>query len=166
MSITFRCEHCGKDVQAPDAAAGKRGKCPFCGQSNYIPAPVAEEDLLPLAPVDEEEERKRAQEIRRLRDQDRELIAETGGQPDVPLEHRKDMTPEDLYHLVVNYCLDLANSNLERARTHVAKLRQFRLMAQQAVNDFLAGKASEQALSRIPPRVLQGFLARLRDELK
>ena len=61
MTIAFRCSHCHKDVQAPDAAAGKRGKCPFCGQSNYVPAPVAPADELDLAPVDEAADRRRRQ---------------------------------------------------------------------------------------------------------
>ena len=44
MPITFRCEGCQKDVTAPDAAAGKRGRCPFCGHLNAIPHLVDEDD--------------------------------------------------------------------------------------------------------------------------
>ncbi len=36
-SIRFPCEHCGKMVEAPHSAAGKRGKCPFCRESCDIP---------------------------------------------------------------------------------------------------------------------------------
>jgi len=165
MTITFQCEHCRKEVKAPDAAAGKRGTCPYCGQSNYIPAPVSEDDVLPLAPVDEAEERRRAEQIRALLAQEKQIIAESGGEPSVPLEHREDLTPEDLYHLVVNYCLDMAGSKLDRAETHVAKLRQFPGLAQQAVADFISKKASEPALDSIPARVLKGFLTKLREKL-
>lgn len=35
--IRFRCEHCGKTVQAPHGAGGKRGTCPHCRQSCAIP---------------------------------------------------------------------------------------------------------------------------------
>ena len=35
MSITITCR-CGKQLRAPDRAAGKRGKCPVCGNSLQI----------------------------------------------------------------------------------------------------------------------------------
>lgn len=38
MSIRTTCQSCGKAVKAPDSAAGKRGKCPFCGHSVRIPS--------------------------------------------------------------------------------------------------------------------------------
>ena len=73
MSITFQCEHCHKEVKAPDTAAGKRGKCPHCQQSCYIPAPVSDDELYDIAPLDEEGERKREEELRRIREQEKEL---------------------------------------------------------------------------------------------
>ncbi len=36
MTISFHCP-CGKSVHAPDSAAGKRGKCPACGQVLHVP---------------------------------------------------------------------------------------------------------------------------------
>ncbi len=38
MSIRVPCPNCGNVLNAPDAAAGKRGKCPKCGTSVTIPA--------------------------------------------------------------------------------------------------------------------------------
>ncbi len=32
MAIKFECGSCGKTITAPDKAAGRRGKCPHCGQ--------------------------------------------------------------------------------------------------------------------------------------
>ena len=37
MAITLACE-CGKALQVPDDAAGKKGRCPSCGQVFQIPA--------------------------------------------------------------------------------------------------------------------------------
>ncbi|HUU21156.1 MAG TPA: hypothetical protein VM389_01345 [Phycisphaerae bacterium] len=169
MTITFRCMHCHKVVKAPDAAAGRRGKCPYCQQSNYIPAPVSEDEILDLAPEDEEYERHRREEVERLLAKERELLAE--GAAEVaesrpPLEHREDLASEDLHHFVVNYCLDMANAKLERAAVHVKKLKEFRGAGVQAVDDFLMGTALEPALGKIPPRVLQGFLKQLRQQLR
>ena len=165
MAITFRCRTCNNQIKAPDAAAGKKGKCPFCGHSNDIPAPPSEDDVIPLAEIDEEEERRAQQEIQALRQQEQDLLAETGGEPPVPLEHREEITSDDLHHFVVNYCLDMANGKLDRAETHVAQLRKYGSLAQDAVKDFAGGSASEPALGSIPQPVLQGFLKRLREQL-
>lgn len=37
MPIQFRCIHCHKRVQAPDSAAGKKAKCPVCGNVTDVP---------------------------------------------------------------------------------------------------------------------------------
>lgn len=165
MTITFRCEHCHKDVTAPDSAAGKRGKCPHCGQTGYIPAPVSEDDVLDLAPVDEDEERRRQQEIEALRQQERELIAQTGGGASVPLDQREDLTSEDLHHFVVNYCLDMANGRLERAQMHAEKLGEFGPVGRQAVRDFQNQDVDESALEDIPEPVRMGFLKQLAEQM-
>jgi phage FluMu protein Com len=39
MSIAVRCPKCEKKLNAPDSAAGKRAKCPACGQVMQMPAP-------------------------------------------------------------------------------------------------------------------------------
>ncbi|MFB3892271.1 MAG: RNHCP domain-containing protein [Phycisphaerae bacterium] len=167
MTITFKCQRCQKEVQAPDAAAGKRGKCPFCGNSVHIPEPVAEGDILPLAPIDQEEERRREEERHRLLRQQKDLLSETGGQQtEPPLEQREDLSPEHLHHFVVNYCLDMAGGKLDRAETYVPQLKKFGVTGRAAVDDFLSGRALEPALDSIPARVLQGFLAELRDKLR
>ena len=44
MSIEIHCDHCGKLIKAPDDAGGQRGKCPYCHQSVYVPAPNAGDD--------------------------------------------------------------------------------------------------------------------------
>jgi hypothetical protein len=38
MAIKFTCDTCGKTVSAPDQAAGKRGRCPYCQAKITIPA--------------------------------------------------------------------------------------------------------------------------------
>ena len=166
MTITFKCEHCHKEIQAPDSAAGKRGQCPYCKQGNYIPAAVSEEDTLPLAPIDEEEERRHQAQVQELLKQERELRSEPGGTEAAPLEHREELKTEDLHHFVVNYCLDMSDSNLERARTHAAQLKKYANVGLEAVEEFASGKALEPALDKIPAKVLQGFLTKLREELK
>ncbi|MBN1589112.1 MAG: hypothetical protein JW888_06335 [Pirellulales bacterium] len=51
MPIAVLCPKCGKKLSAPDAAAGKRAKCPHCGQVMQLPElpkpvpPKASEEL-------------------------------------------------------------------------------------------------------------------------
>lgn len=167
MSITFKCERCRKDVKADDSAAGKRGKCPFCGHSTYVPTPVNDDEILPLAPLNEDEERQRQEQVKALLAAEHDLLSESGSPiSDVPLEHREGLSTQDLHHFVVNYCLDVAGGKLERAETYVPKLRQFGAVAGQAVDDFLERKVLEPALDPIPGRVLQGLLMQLKDKVK
>lgn len=163
MPITFQCEHCRKQVKAPDGAGGKRGKCPHCGQSNYIPMPTTDDDDgIPLAKIDTEEEKRRREEEQALLEQERELIAETAPPQGPPLEQREDLTSEDLHHFVVNYCLDMAAGKLDRAETHIEQLKKHSQLGVTAVDDFLKGEVTEPALGDIPAPVLQGFLKQLR----
>ena len=39
--ISFSCPHCNKALRVKDELAGKRGKCPGCGQAFAIPATSA-----------------------------------------------------------------------------------------------------------------------------
>ena len=166
MAITFNCSGCGKEVRAPDDDAGKRGKCPFCGHASYIPTPVGDNDVLPLVPLDEEEERRRQQEIRKLMEKEHALLRETGKETPVASPEGQDPTPNDLQQFVINYCLDLANSKLDRLEVHVAQLRRHRHNALETVDAALKAKVVEPALKDIPPRVRKGFLLQLRDSLK
>jgi len=166
MTINFRCEHCGKKVEAPEAAGGKRGKCPYCKQSNYIPLPTSDEDIIPLADDDDEV----AQRVKAEHDamhQDFDLIKEMGG-PDVspPLEHQENLQPEDLYHLVINYCLDISQSRLDQAETHVAKLKKVKRTGVTAVDDFLNGKADDEPIRHIPAKLREAFLKQLKEALR
>jgi hypothetical protein len=170
MTISFECEHCGKEVKAPDESAGRRGKCPFCHQSNYIPDPNVQDEI-PLAPVDEEEERAIKEEERRLQEAERALIAETGG--DLPPEtggsttHSSEkVSPDELYHHVVNYCVEMSSSNLEKAQESADRLKQHGYDGLQAVDDFITGKALEPALDPIPTKLCRGFLEKLRNEVR
>jgi hypothetical protein len=64
MAIKFNCEKCGRKVQAPDEAGGRRGQCPFCHDSIYIPAPPEQVEEIPLAPLPEDD-LKREKEMQR-----------------------------------------------------------------------------------------------------
>jgi len=168
MTIGFHCEHCGKEIRAPKDTGGRRGKCPYCHGSVFIPSPGPPGDALSLVPLDAEEERERRQVIQESLEAERILGAEATRvetAPRVSQMDTADVTSEDLHHLVVNYCLDTFAGNLERAETHVVKLNQHSGPNSQAVTDFLTGEAVEPALAEIPPKVLKGLLKSLNDRV-
>ena len=166
MTITFTCEHCQKEINVADSVGGKRGKCPFCKAGICIPMPVSDDEILDLAPLDEEEERNRQKLESELWAQDRDLIAHTGGAETAPLSERDDLSSEDLHHFVINYCIDMASGNLERAYKHADELRSFGKLGAEAVKYFQIVQGAEPALAKIPPPVVQGFLRDLADRLK
>ena len=167
MSITFECANCQKTIKAPDEAGGKRGKCPYCGHSVFIPNPAAqEEEEIPLAPLDEEDEQRRKKVTEELLQYEKMFYSGEDASPAIPLEHRDNLTSEDLRHFVVNYCLDMSQSNLERAELHVKKMKPFRQVALAAVDEFLTGKVHEPALDPIGKAMLGGFLRQLKRDLQ
>lgn len=168
MTISFSCEHCGKRVEAPEEAGGRRGRCPYCKNSCYIPSPVREEELIDFAPEDAEEERRSRQEAEALRRQDRALIAESGDRSESapePIEQRETLKPEDLHPLIINYVLDLSQSQLERAQKHLGELKKVKRMARGEVDRFLTGDVLEPALDAVPSKLCQGFLNQLKAAL-
>ena len=166
MALTFKCEHCHKKVSAPDSAGGKWGQCPYCKGSAYIPMPVSDDEILDLAPIDDEEEQNRRKLESELWAQERDLIAQTGGADPMPLSERDDLSSEDLHHFVINYCIDMAAGNLDRAQKHADELKQFARLGAEAVKYFQIVQGSEPALANIPPPVVQGFLEELIGKIK
>lgn len=124
----------------------------------------SEDGLIPLVPLDEEEERRlrqaRLEDLRAHRD----LLAALTPQPFVPLEHRESLTTADLEHFVINYCLDVFDGRSERAFQHVLQLRRFAALGIQTVEEFLRGKRDE-ALQHIPPDRLRNLLGMLLAEV-
>lgn len=40
MTIEFSCQHCGKALSTSDDKAGRKAKCPGCGEAVLVPSPV------------------------------------------------------------------------------------------------------------------------------
>ena len=89
-------------------------------------------------------------------DQERQLLSEVGSAPSVPFEQRDDLTPEDLYPFVINYCLGIFNGTLDQSQEQVDKLKKHQSMGQSAVDDFLAGKTTDESLTCIAAGLLRG----------
>lgn len=125
-----------------------------------------DDDLIPLQPLDEQEEQRQRDLEEQIRSSSREYLAEIRGDPPIPLEHREDLSAADVGHFVVNYCIDRMQGRDERAATQARQLRRFPRIGQEAVEYYLRGKWTEAVLDPIPPKQLRVFLRQLLVELE
>jgi hypothetical protein len=56
--MIFNCPKCDKSIKVADEKAGKKGKCPGCGEILTIPVAVIEEPVEEIDDLDEVEEKK------------------------------------------------------------------------------------------------------------
>lgn len=171
MSIEFHCEHCGHKVRAPRKSAGHRGKCPFCGQSVYIPTPVEEIEILDLAPEDESEEQRR----RRLEQEalaiEREILharEETPADDDASATTPQSppaarQSPEQL---VLQYLIALKNTRPDQAESILTRLKIQPRSARETVERMLADPTPPPELQDLPPNLYTSFLRKLASLLK
>ncbi len=181
MSIQLHCEHCNELIQAPESAAGRRGKCPHCNGVVYIPAlpppEEADEGEIPLAPLDEEEERERLRaqaEAARLQSallHERNVPGEPGQRKtprpiDTPAEAAARISAKEINRFVVQYVEAMAGGRLDEAQKVVAKLLPARLNTLTALDGMASEDLGAYGLPALPRPVLLGFLKQLRTTLQ
>jgi hypothetical protein len=169
MSIELHCPQCQKLIRAPDTAGGRRGKCPYCGNSVYVPMPPDEADMIGLAPVDEEEERRKA-ELRRevtnvtaAMDHVTDPIPDTGEDNPVgdgPPVVVDDESETDIDAEVEAFVLAMGESRLDDAETATERLREAGPKARKHVQQLMKDQ-STLILPDLPPPVVKGFLKTL-----
>lgn len=166
MAIEFHCDHCGKLVKTSDEHAGKRGKCPHCHQSVYIPTPAEDLEPLRLAPVDEGEERER----QRLLEESREIAIKLRDEREVPPDVAKAPLPEpmgdmrlssDMEHLVTEYVLCMAAGKLTEAEELARDIRGNRILADEFIQRLTMDELPPARLAKIPRAVMLGFIKQL-----
>lgn len=52
MPLSVACPVCGTRLRAPDSSAGKRVKCPECGEVVAVPAAAPQTEEIPVAEVE------------------------------------------------------------------------------------------------------------------
>jgi len=174
VPIELHCPQCEKLIRAPDNAGGKHGKCPYCDTKVYIPTPVGDDDLIGLAPVDEEEERRadqeRADALRYTttmdKDPDLKVVPEEGPSARVAGGRRPEPPGEviDLADLVEQFVLAMRDSKLDEAD---AKARQLKRAGPRA-RDYVEGLLLDPTpppIKNVPKPLVQGFLKALLERL-
>ena len=174
LSIELHCPHCNKLIRAPDEAGGKRGKCPYCKQSAYIPLPATDDNVIPLAPVDKEDER-RAEELRResvryAASMSRAAKSRPGSdEPAASAEGgaRSQPPPGDVIDLaaqVERFVLSMRDSKLDEAEKIVDLLKHAGARPRDYIEGLMLDEMPPQ-FEGIPTPLLKGFLRKLLERL-
>lgn len=162
MPIEFHCPKCNQQIRAPDDAGGKRGKCPSCQQSVYIPTPVDKIEPLELTPLDEQEERERErmlEETRRLAEAASQVTRAPQAGADggaTPMQRLPDADRQ-----VIQYVKAMAEGRLEEAEQFAAVLRRHPDQADEAIQRLTMDEMPPDELADVPRPVLLGFLKQL-----
>jgi DNA-directed RNA polymerase subunit RPC12/RpoP len=174
MAITFHCDYCGKKIEASDKAAGRWGKCPSCHNKIYVPNLNVEDDLK-LAPVDEEEERRKRQLMNETFNIEQEIlkqraVPETDGNENFAKEMPArsggaKIDEDDLYEIIVSYLRLMADGELEEAAFKLGAIKSAGEVSLKLIDRIALADIPEAELSDIPPQVLAGLIRTLRSHL-
>ncbi len=168
MTIKFQCSLCGKKIEAPDSTGGKWGKCPGCHNKVYVPQPVAEEDELRLAPVDETEEQRQRQLMLETLQITRDILQEKAA-PDGPAgpapASPSDISEEKLTDFILRYLRQMANGDLDDAQRTAELILPHRRKATLILDRLVTSKEPDPELEDIPKQVLLGYIRNLRTRI-
>lgn len=173
MSIELHCPKCAKLIRAPDNAGGKRGKCPYCKESIYIPLLPDDGEEIGIAPIDDADKR-REKELRR---ESIGYVAAVGHVKDAPPEgaaargSRSDAAPSaapgevvDMGQEVEAFLSAMRDSKLTEADQAVARLKQTGARAKDHVEGLLLDEMPPSVKGLAPPLV-KGLLKTLSERL-
>ena len=173
MGISFHCEHCGKKIEASDAAGGKWGKCPACHNKVYVPANTPPDDELRLAPIDTEEERRRkkmAAEVDRLREKilNEKDVPEEGVVPkdQSAAPEPGDLSDAELTTFIIGYLRQMADGELDLAEQTAKTILSNGQNAIRPLEKIALSEIPEPEIADIPQQVLSGLIKNLRNRIR
>ena len=168
MTIRLQCSLCGKKIEAPDSAGGKWGKCPACHNKIYVPQPVADDDELKLAPIDQTEEQRQRQLMIETLALTRDILQEKnvpdapGGPAPTPAT---DIHEEKLTDFILRYLRQMANGDLDDAQRTAEFILPHRRKATLILDKLVTSKEPDPELEDIPKQVLLGYIRNLRTRI-
>ena len=188
MPIELHCQHCNKLVRAPDNAAGKRAKCPYCQQEVYVPTPPEKIDELELAPLDEgwkDEKRRLEEEAKQVSEALRQEkgVPENGGPArgaagagEIPVAGEgagaggaaglgPDPSGSGVERMVIAYLVAMKNSRLEEAEALGKKLAARAAEAKSYAQQLSMDPMPPPELADLAPGLLKGLLKKLLAQL-
>ncbi len=171
--IRVTCEHCNHAIKAPLKAAGRRGKCPHCQNSVYIPTPESELEEIPLE-LEDDDTSAAAQQFAR---EDVALTAALGSeakdapqptatpQQEAPAPRRTALDATDISQLIIRYLLAMQVSELERAEALTAELKGAARQAKSKIQQMMVDSMRPEAVRNMADGLYQGFLRKLLEQL-
>ncbi len=171
--IVVTCDHCNHVIKAPRRAAGKRGKCPYCHNSVYVPTPQEELEDIPLASDDEASLAK----ADRLEKEAREVAAAIRREVQEPLDAPASQTtgttessesrqpPTNISDAIIRYLLAMQVSDLEKAQAITGELKGSARQAKSKIQQMMVDSMRPQAVRSMPDGLYQGFLRKLLEQL-
>jgi len=174
VSIELHCPECQKLIRAPESAGGKRGKCPYCKKTVYIPSPPDQAEEIALAPLDEED-LKREAALRKEAIQYTAAVDHVREDAEAPGDGSADgvdgdaagqeTEPPDIEADVEAFIMAMRDSELDAADAATARLKRAGGAARQHVKALMSEDAPS-AVENVPPPVVRGFLKALLSRLK
>jgi hypothetical protein len=167
MPIKLHCDHCGKEIKAPDAAGGKWGKCPACHNKVYVPLPATDDDELKVAPLDESELEKQQQLMAETFQLTRDILQEQGmpEPPAAPGGPAADISEQQLTEYIVRYLRQMVAGRLDEAQHTAERIVPHRRKATVILDQFARSDAPDPELEDIPKQVLSGLIRNLRTRI-
>jgi len=167
MPIKLHCDHCGKEIKAPDTAGGKWGKCPACHNKLYVPRPAADDEELKIAPLDESEVQKQQQLMAETFRLTRDILQEqnTPEPPAAPGGPAPEISEQQLTEYIVRYLRQMVDGRLDEAQRTAERIVPHRRKATVILDQFAKSDAPDPELEDIPKQVLSGFIRNLRTRI-
>ena len=169
MPIELHCVHCNKLVRAPDNAAGRRAKCPYCHGEVYVPTPPEQIEELDLAPEDEDWKKQKARleaEAEQISEALRhEKEAPEGGAVDRGAGGAAPSQREGVEALVIEFLVAMKDSQLEQAERLVATIKGQAEEAKEFVQRLSVDPMPPAELADVSPGVLKGLVKDLLSRL-
>ncbi|MCH7808867.1 MAG: hypothetical protein IIB60_06545 [Planctomycetes bacterium] len=170
MSIELHCPQCGKLIRAPEDSGGKKGRCPYCKRTVYIPTPLSDGDTIALAPIDPEEEERDAA-LRRESAQYAASVEKADGTTAGTGRTQSARPPKgvgevvNIGELVSSFIRAMHESKLPEADRIVEKLKKAGARAKDHVQALTLDEIPP-AVGNVPPALAQGFLKALLGRLE
>ncbi len=170
MPIKLHCDHCGKEIKAPDDAGGKWGKCPACHNKVYVPLPTTDDDdALTVAPLDESELQKQRQLMAETFRLTRDILKEENA-PEAPAHAAAggpaaDVSEQQLTEYIVRYLRQMVDGRLDEAQRTAERIVPHRRKAAAILDHFAKSDTPDPELEDIPKQVLSGFIRNLRTRI-
>lgn len=167
MPIRLHCDHCGKEIKAPDDAGGKWGKCPACHNRVYVPLPATGDDELKVSPLDESEVQKQQQLMAETFRLTRDILEEQNAPETAaaPAGAAAEISEQQLTEHIVRYLRQMVDGRLDEAQRTAERIVPHRRKAMAILDQFARSDAPDPELEDIPKQVLSGLIRNLRTRI-